>query len=129
MDEFFSHEALKNPPALSKNGEMRSGNKAEFIKCTKTPVTATPPKVSGGVLEGSVLVNTGKPSKNQNFKDYSSEILKKHRQDYSAERIDVIFDTYKHESLNAATRCKRGKVAKRKVQHDTVVPNNWRAFL
>ena len=73
------------------------------------------------------------PSKNQTFKDYSSEVfhsqIKKHRQNYSAERIDVVFDTYKHESLRAATRSKRGKGARRKVQHDTVVPNNWRAFL
>ena len=73
------------------------------------------------------------PSKNQTFKHYSSEVfhsqIKKHRQNYSAERIDVVFDTYKHESLRAATRSKRGKGARRKVQHDTVVPNNWRAFL
>ena len=99
MDEFFSHEALKNPPALSKNGAMRSGNKAELIKCIKTPAKATPLKVSGAVLEGSVLVNMGKPSKNQTFKDYTSEVfrsqVKKHVQDYSAERIDVVFDTYK----------------------------------
>ena len=36
---------------------------------------------------------------------------------------------YKHESLKAVTRCKRGKGVRRKVQHDIVVPNNWRAFL
>ena len=79
------------------------------------------------------LSQLGKPSKNQNFKDYSSEAfrsqLKKHGQDYSAERIDVVFDTYKHKGLKAAARCKRGKDVRRKVQHDTVVPNNWRAFL
>ena len=37
MDEFFSHKTLKNPPALSKNGKMRSGNKAELIQCIETP--------------------------------------------------------------------------------------------
>ena len=69
---------------------MRSGNKAELIKCIEKPATTTPPKVSGAEL-GSVLVNMGKPSKNQTFKDYSSEVfrsqVKKHGQDYSAERI------------------------------------------
>ena len=70
-----------------------------------------------------------KPSKNQAFKDYSSEVfcsqVKKHRRDYSTERVDVVFDTYKHESLKAATRYKKGKGVRRKIQHDTIVPNNW----
>ena len=126
MDEIFSHKTLKNPPALSKNGEMQSGNKAELIKCIKTPATATPPKVSGTVLEGSVLVNMEKPSKSQTFKDYSSKVfrlqVKKHKQDYSTERIHVVFGTYKHESLKAAMRCKTEKGVRQKVQH--VVPNN-----
>ena len=29
MEEFFKHETLKYPPALTKDGEMRSGNKAD----------------------------------------------------------------------------------------------------
>ena len=59
------------------------------------------------------LSQHGKPNKNQTFKDYSSKVfrlhVKKHRQDYYAERIDVVFDTYKHESLKAAVRCKSGE--------------------
>ena len=55
--------------------------------------------------------------------------VKNHRQDYSAERIDVVFDAYKHESLKAATRCKQRKNVRRKVKHDNVVPSNWRVFL
>ena len=62
MGKFFSHETLNNPPALPKNVEIQSGNKAELINCIKTPATATPSKVSGAVLEGRVLVNMGKPS-------------------------------------------------------------------
>ena len=68
MDEPFSYETLKNLPALLMYREMQSGNKAELIKYLKTPATATAPKVSGAVLEGSILVNMGsqmktKPSK------------------------------------------------------------------
>ena len=33
MDEFFSHETLSYPPALSKNTEMRSGDKSQLVKC------------------------------------------------------------------------------------------------
>ena len=55
---------------------MRSGNKAELIKCIETTATATPPKVSGAVFEGSVFVNMQKLSKNQTLKDYSSEVFR-----------------------------------------------------
>ena len=108
MGKFFSPETLKNPPALSKNGEIRSGNKAELIKCIETLAMTTILKVSGVVLEGKLLVNMGKPSKNQTFEDYNSAVfhlqVKKHGRDYSTERIDVVFDMYKHESSKAATR-------------------------
>ena len=33
MDEFFSHETLSYPPVLSKNTEMRSGDKSQLVKC------------------------------------------------------------------------------------------------
>ena len=35
MDDFFSHETLKCPPALSKNSEMRSDDKVELLKYFK----------------------------------------------------------------------------------------------
>ena len=33
MDQFFSHEMLKYPPALTKCGEIRSGEKSDLLKC------------------------------------------------------------------------------------------------
>ena len=33
MDELFSHETLSYPPVLSKNIEMRSGDKSQLVKC------------------------------------------------------------------------------------------------
>lgn len=35
MDDFFSHETLECPPALSKNSEIRSGDKVELLKYFK----------------------------------------------------------------------------------------------
>ena len=43
MDQFFSHEMLKYPPALTaliKCGEMRSGEKSDLLKCLQL----TPPQ-------------------------------------------------------------------------------------
>ena len=68
INEFFCHETLKYPAALSKCGQMRSGNKTDLINCIEKVPNASPtvqvPKVSAAVLEGSVLVNLIKPIKN-----------------------------------------------------------------
>ena len=41
----------------------------------------------------------------------------------------MVFDTYKVSSLKAATRTKRGKGIRRKVQNNSIAPTNWHAFL
>ena len=101
--EFFSHETLQHPPALVKGGEMRTGTKSDLVKCilpdSTTSTIDSQPKGTGAVLEGSVLVNVVKPKKNQSFKYYSSEVfypqIGKHQDLYFANRVDVVFDTYK----------------------------------
>ena len=41
----------------------------------------------------------------------------------------MVFDTYKTQTLKAATRTRRGKGIRRKVQDDSIAPTNWHAFL
>ena len=134
MNEFFSHETLPYPPALSKSGDMRSGNKSLLLSCIK-PLENVPTisQVDGAVLEGSMIANMTKPKKNQNFKSYCCENfysqVKKYQKDYNAERIDVVFLTYKTQTSKAATRTRRDKGICRKVQDDSIAPTNWHAFL
>ena len=135
LQDFFRHETLPYPPALSKSGQLRSGNKSDLAKCikpTESTITTTP-KVTGAVLEGSVIVNMTKPKKNQNFKTYCAESfypqVEKLENQYKTKRIDVVFDTYIESSLKAATRMKRGKGVRRKVQDDSIAPSNWHGFL
>ena len=86
-----------------------------------------------GVLEGSVLVNMLKPKKNQTFEGYCIDTVKpaiqKHVTEYNAQRMDIVFDTYKKDSLKSQTRLKRGKGIRRKVQTNSIAPTNWKAFL
>ena len=78
------------------------------------------PKETGAVVEGSVLVNLVKPKKNRSFKDYSSEVfypqICKHQDLYVTDRVHVVFDTYKDQSLKTTTSVKRGEGFRRKVQ-------------
>ena len=128
MNEFFSHETLKCPPSLSKNGELRSGNKADLVKCIDLLPDGKPqnkiPSVPAAILEGSVLVNQTKPVKEQSFKKYCSDLFSKqvrrYMTEYKSERIDLVFDTYKIKSLRETARNKRGKGVRRKVQDNTI---------
>ena len=111
MDQFFSHETLKYPPALTKCGEMRSGEKSDLLKYLQlTPPQSHLGNVSAAALEGSVLVNMIKPKKNKTFGDYCSEMLipqlQKYTREYDAQRIEVVFDTYKQVSLKLSARGK-----------------------
>ena len=45
------------------------------------------------------------------------------------ERLDVVWDTYRPESLKESTRQKRGKGVRRKVSGETKLPRNWSDFL
>ena len=137
MEEFCSHETFQYPPALARSGEMRSGNKSYIVKCIQhlsyTKTVSNQPKVPAVVLEGSVLLNLAKAKKNQSFKDYATDVfypqIRKQMNEYSAQRVDIVFDTYKYQSLKASTRVKRGKRIRRKVLDKSVAPTNWRSFL
>ena len=53
MDRFFSYKTLKYPPALTKCGEMRSGEKSDLLKCLQsTPPPSHLPSVSAEHLKG-----------------------------------------------------------------------------
>ena len=47
----------------------------------------------------------------------------------TVERLDVVFDTYKKDSLKATTRQKRGKGIRQKVEEQSLAPTNWHSFL
>jgi len=47
----------------------------------------------------------------------------------SSKRVDIVWDTYKTNSINDSTRRKRGKGQRRKITGDTKIPPNWRTFL
>ena len=45
------------------------------------------------------------------------------------QRVDIVFDAYLEDSLEAATRRKRGKCIRRHVEGNKQVPSNWQEFL
>ena len=58
MGNFFSHENTSVPPFLSKDGKVRSGDKADLLNSLYDGCNTqdTKPTVGGIVVEGPVLV-------------------------------------------------------------------------
>ena len=72
-----------------------------------------------------------KPNNSKTFTDYAEDIFSAafRKEITKFDRVDIIFDTCKKYSLKAATRKKRGKGIRRKVENNSQPPNNWNAFL
>ena len=47
----------------------------------------------------------------------------------TSKRVDIVWNTYKENSIKNATRETRGKGQRRKVTGETKIPPNWKAFL
>ena len=82
-------------------------------------LAVTIPAVDAVVLEGSVLVNFIKPSKNQTFSKYAEETLfpfiKRYKNTSNTSHLDIVYNTYSTSSLKVMTREKRGTDLRREV--------------
>ena len=83
------------------------------------------------VIDGAVILNMMKPVAAKTFNDYASEFMNYIRKQFRGcvKRVDVVFDTYKQDSLKSATRVKRGKGTRMRVKGKYKLPGNWHKFL
>ena len=135
MEEFFRHENQSYPPSLSKFGRLRSGTKADLLNCLPNTHPAPPDDVTINVdavlLDGAAIINMLPPGATTTFKEYSELVFLPYVQSQlnKANRVDIVWDEYIPNSLKAMTRQKRGKGTRRRVQPETKIPGNWKAFL
>ena len=83
------------------------------------------------VIDGAVVVQMLNPKTASTFREYVATvfILYVTSQLQSAQRIDIVWDTYKDDSLKSGTRDKRGSGAWRRVALSVKIPPNWKSFL
>ncbi len=137
MDTFFEHENHAWPPALAENNNMRQGNKAALVGCLEQsstpPVERPQPEVK--IIDGAALVHTLDPKASnttvKTFGDYSSKIFLPYilREVGASQRVDIVWDTYKSDSLKAYIRQTRGSGDILRVAANTAIPTNWKTFL
>jgi hypothetical protein len=122
ITEFFRHENRSYPPSLSHYGDLRSGTKSDLVKCLEIDIPSSN-EVSPTV---DTILNMVKPCAARTFLEYSQDRFLHYImcQLKHAQRVDVIWDEYRHDSLKALTRTKRGKGTRRRIQPNTKLPGN-----
>ena len=114
LDNFFSHENHAFPVAISEYGKLRKAtSKSDFLECLESliDVTHEAPVVSMKVIDGAAFVNMNRPMTSSTFRTYcQNELVPKlifHGK--STQRVDLVFDVYKENSLKSQIREDRGE--------------------
>ncbi|KAK3742923.1 hypothetical protein QZH41_015294 [Actinostola sp. cb2023] len=114
-------------------GEMRSGQKADLVKCLEKVCkeTTETPIIEATVLDGAVIVQMLGPRTATTFQEYIDMIFKPFmlKQLETVKRVDIVWDVYKPDSLKKGAREKRGIGIRRRVLPSTRIPSNWHSFL
>ena len=133
LDEFFRHENQACPPALSDGWSLRLGTKSDLLTCFQeiADERSEAPPTTSLVIDGAAIVQMLKPTACKNFREYAQEIFIPYMSTrfQSSSRLDLVWDTYRADSLKASARAKRGKGVRRRVVAEGAIPSNWQNFL
>ena len=118
LDEFFRHENQACPPALSDGWSLRLGTKSDLLACFQeiADERSEAPPTTSLVIDGAAIVQMLKPTACKNFREYAQEIFIPYMSTrfQSSSRQDLVWDTYRADSLKASARVKRGKGVRRR---------------
>ena len=112
----------------------RATVKSELLTCFEAlspPTRELPNGVSVVILDGAAIVQMLKVVGVSTFEQYANDIFKPYVTSIlrAVDRIDIVWNSYKADSLKASTREKRGKGICLRVSPSTAVPKNWQDFL
>ena len=133
LEDFFKHENHPWPPSLSEQGQLRlPTKKSDLLTFLASVADLQPPSYyDAKVLDDPAIIHSLPVKEARTFDGYSDNIIipwtKQMLQ--NSNRIDVIWDVYKADSLKEFTRAKRGKGVRRKVSGQTKLPPNFKDFL
>ena len=83
------------------------------------------------VLDGAAIKQLMKPAAAKTFDEYVQQVFIPciYSQLRSMSRVDLVWDTYKDDSLKGTARAKRRKGVRRRVVGNAAAPGNWQNFL
>ena len=121
LDEFFAHENQSFPPSLSVNGKLRFGTKSDLLTCLEKLVEPSldSPHVDMLVLDGAAITQMLHPTDCKTFHEYASNVFLPYLRSQlrNVDQLDLVWNRYLVDSLNARTREKRGTGVRRHLLH------------
>ncbi len=121
MDNFFSRENQEAPPALSTCGKMRFGVKADLLHCLESNllegnVNNGVPISDATILDGAAVVQMLNPKGSRTFQEYRESVFGPYIyiQLEKSNRVDIVWNVYRPNSLKASTLEKREKGTRRR---------------
>ena len=89
------------------------------------------PQVEATIIDGAVIVQMLKPGMAATFKKYADFVFTPYilKQLEAVQRVDVVWDVYREDSLKSTARERRGTGIRRKVASSSKLPKNWKSFL
>ena len=120
------------PPALSDGGRLYLGSKSDLLVCLEghAEPQSEAPTGTAVVLDGAVIVQLLKPGTAKTFEEYAQQMFIPYvvRQLQHVPRLDLVWDSFREDSLKASTRELCGKGVRRRVD-SAIIPGNWQCFL
>jgi hypothetical protein len=133
LQDFFKFQNQPWPISLSQAGNLRGGQKADLVKCLHDTTTQTveQPTVDAIILDGAVIVQMLKPRMAQTFEEYFNTVFAPYilRQLDAVNRVDLVWDVYREDTLKRSAREKRGSGQRWKVLPTTRIPSDWKGFM
>ena len=129
---FFSHENHPWPPSLSDNGQIRlPTKKSDLVGLLNISQEEPPTKFDVKVFDGTAIVHMLPTNHATTFNDYSCTIFIPwlQQQIQNTDRLDIVWDLYKNNSLKETTRIFRGTGIRTKVEGKTKLPAKFSNFL
>ena len=113
MEEFFRYENQREPPSLSNQGSLRSGNKSDILEWLKAPTgrSAEAKAATVVVLDMAAVVHMVRPTSAHTFRDYVSQHLVPFVESQvtpTVTRVDAVWVTYPEDNLKTLTHQHRG---------------------
>ena len=90
------------------------------------------PQVEATIIDGAVIVQMLNPGKVATFKEYmrTSSLNRMILKQLDAfQRVDVVWDVYRGDSLKSTASKRRGTGPQRRVASSSKLPKNWRSLL
>ena len=134
LEDFFSHENHSYPISISEYGKLRKcTGKSDFLKCLNEIIDPSEeqPVTQAKIIDGAALINMNPPPSSKVFGDYCLEIKSKIEglKRNGTERVDLVFDIYKENSLKFQTRQNRGQGTRIAVRETTPIPKDFQKFV